>query len=333
MSAEPLAPAQYVSVHACALDDGVAIVDAGWPTPEAWSALVAGLARIGYKPSEVRAVLVTHAHADHYGLSSRMREEDGARIGLHQADDGLIMQQDPDAVVLLQRAWPFARGASGAEVEIAVSRPGAGFFSMDPPDRHIADSDRPSNRTGTSPRSGPHGHSPGHLSFLLPADRVPLAGDHVLPRISPHVGASVRNSEQLDDNPLDNYLDSLRRMSHLDVEEVLPAHEYRFAGIRLRAEEPINHHLHRLVEVHDHVARTDGITMWEVAQAMTWSKDWNDMAGPMPTSCPRLLRLPTPRSWARSSPPAVDRAPRGRSTSWRGARLPGWTTARIAGTC
>src|ERR1044072_6244130 len=62
-------PLRYVLVYALALPDGVALVDAGWPTDDAWSALVDGLAACGYALTDVRAVLVTHWHADHHGLA------------------------------------------------------------------------------------------------------------------------------------------------------------------------------------------------------------------------------------------------------------------------
>ena len=76
-------PLRYVLVYAFELDNGVAIVDAGWNTDDAWAALNDGLAEAGGTIADVRAVLVTHIHPDHYGLAGRVREESGAWIGLH----------------------------------------------------------------------------------------------------------------------------------------------------------------------------------------------------------------------------------------------------------
>ena len=87
----PNNPLRYVLVYAFELDDGVAIVDAGWNTDDAWSALNSGLAEAGGSITDVRSVLVTHIHPDHYGLAGRVRDESGAWIGLHP-DDATMLQ-------------------------------------------------------------------------------------------------------------------------------------------------------------------------------------------------------------------------------------------------
>src|SRR3954463_3467096 len=70
----PNNPLRYVLVYALELDGGgVAIVDAGWNTNDAWKALCDGLATAGGSISDVQAVLVTHIHPDHYGLAGRVR--------------------------------------------------------------------------------------------------------------------------------------------------------------------------------------------------------------------------------------------------------------------
>ncbi len=58
-------PLRYVLVYAFELDHGVAIVDAGWNTEDAWTALNNGLEEAGGSIADVQAVLVTHNHPDH----------------------------------------------------------------------------------------------------------------------------------------------------------------------------------------------------------------------------------------------------------------------------
>lgn len=64
-------PLRYVLVYAFELPNGVAIVDAGWDTDEAWTALVEGLTKAGCDITDVSALLITHIHPDHYGLAGR----------------------------------------------------------------------------------------------------------------------------------------------------------------------------------------------------------------------------------------------------------------------
>jgi hypothetical protein len=48
----PNNPLRYVSVYVLELDNGVALVDAGWPTDDAWDALNAGLTEAGGSMSD-----------------------------------------------------------------------------------------------------------------------------------------------------------------------------------------------------------------------------------------------------------------------------------------
>jgi glyoxylase-like metal-dependent hydrolase (beta-lactamase superfamily II) len=68
-------------------DDGVTIVDAGLPA--SWGSLGWALAEIGRKRSDVRAVVLTHAHFDHVGFAERARRELGVPVLLHADDRAL----------------------------------------------------------------------------------------------------------------------------------------------------------------------------------------------------------------------------------------------------
>src|SRR6202451_91797 len=86
----PNNPLRYVLVYALELDSGVALVDAGWPTDDAWDALNAGLVEAGGTIGGVQAGVVSDIHPDHYGLAGRVREASGAWVGLHPADAKLL---------------------------------------------------------------------------------------------------------------------------------------------------------------------------------------------------------------------------------------------------
>ena len=103
-------PLRYVLVYAFELDNGVAIVDAGWNTEDAWTALNNGLDEAGGSINDVRAVLVTHIHPDHYGLAGRVREESGAWIGLHPDDAEMLQARYIETDDLLARMREFLAG-------------------------------------------------------------------------------------------------------------------------------------------------------------------------------------------------------------------------------
>ncbi len=273
----PNNPLRYVNVYTLELDHGVAIVDAGWNHDEAWAALLAGLTQLGGSIDDVQAVLVTHFHPDHYGLAGRVREASGAWIGLHPADAAMLEARhvDVDAVLaalcdLLTDSGVPADKLPDVELAAGIMR---GNAAMAKPDVMFEDGTRIelpgwSLRTIWTP-----GHSPGHVCFHDDERRLLLSGDHVLPRITPNVAVHSRR----DVNPLGDFMASLLKVRDVDAEEVLPAHEYRFAGLDRRVDDLIAHHAERLDEIEARVVAEPGVTAWDLTVNLTWSRPWDDI--------------------------------------------------------
>ena len=85
------------------------------------------------------------------------------------------------------------------------------------------------------------GHSPEHACLYCRELNVLIAGDQILPTISPNV--SVFPTEPAA-NPLADWFDSLRRMKDLLPDDVLvlPSHGKPFRGVKLRLDELIEEH-------------------------------------------------------------------------------------------
>jgi glyoxylase-like metal-dependent hydrolase (beta-lactamase superfamily II) len=64
--------------------DELLVIDTGWPGNA--KKIMAYIARLGKKPSDVRFIIVTHAHVDHAGSAAELKKLTGAKIVAHFND-------------------------------------------------------------------------------------------------------------------------------------------------------------------------------------------------------------------------------------------------------
>lgn len=274
----PRNPLRYTLCYAFVDDSGVVVVDPGWDSAEGRSALIDGLATAGTTPADVSGIVLTHVHSDHHGLSGWLREAGGAWIGMHPAEAASLPVRAWRSKTLdSDRNWLRQGGAPEEELDtLAVTADRiAAMRAMAEPDRLIEDGD-------LLPLAGHRvravwtpGHTPGHLCLHDAAAGALLTGDHLLPRISPHLGVH----EPTADDPLSRYLASLDLVMRFAGEEALPAHEYRFRGIDARAAALVRHHHERAAEVLAAVDELGEATAWQIAALLTWSRGWTSLHG------------------------------------------------------
>ena len=275
-------PLRYVSVYVFGTGEGVVLIDSGWDTEESWQSLQDGLRSIGAGIADVRGVLVTHMHFDHIGLAGRVRRASGAWIALHPADHAVLARPDyrhAELAVAREAEFLCDLGASPTEAAAAVGtvEEWQKYTSSALPDRLLTDGEL-ADVPGWKLRAvHTPGHTPGHLCFVDERSRRLFSGDHVLPRITPNI--SVQRADPV--GPLGDYLDSLARTRDLDVDEVLPAHEWRFKGLAERVDAIAAHHERRLAELLAAIRLRPGSTSWALAGHLTWSRPWDQYSGQM----------------------------------------------------
>jgi metallo-beta-lactamase class B len=74
----------WVSAYLLSTRDGLVLVDSLYG--EYVDHLVGGVAKLGFEITDVRYILVTHAHFDHSGGAKRLQELSGARVGMTEQD-------------------------------------------------------------------------------------------------------------------------------------------------------------------------------------------------------------------------------------------------------
>lgn len=271
----PIPALRYVICYAFVSSSGLVLVDPGWDDDDCWNALQAALATIGTSAEATSLVLATHFHFDHLGLASRVRQASGAPIALHERDVArlasnrqLALGGRPRAQELIDRL-----GIPSDGLDQLVT----GWFDyrhLDPDsiDIVLGDGDLAPMPDWKLRSFWTPGHSPGHLCYFDEANGLLLSGDHVLPRITPNVSMQLLDAAP-DDDPLSDYMSSLGKITGVPAVEVLPAHLWRFRRLDVRLEELLSHHEERLEELREVVSRS-GVTAWQAAQLLTWSRAW-----------------------------------------------------------
>ncbi|HEX3861509.1 MAG TPA: MBL fold metallo-hydrolase [Stellaceae bacterium] len=237
------------------LEDGAGwtIVDCGFALPEtkeAWERIFAE--QLGGRP--VRRIIVTHFHPDHMGLADWLAARWQAPVWTTEKEylHARMMSGDVGEASANARR-DFARRA-GLDEEMCghfAERQGnyrRGCPSVPPVYHRIGD--------GSVIEIGGRawrviigeGHAPEHACLYCADAGVLIAGDQILPRISPNI--SVQPFEPQGD-PLARYLRSLDKIRAALPPDilVLPSHNLPFYGVHQRIDELASHHHARCDDV------------------------------------------------------------------------------------
>lgn len=204
------------------------LIDAGPATPEGVEALLAGLAAAGVEPGDVRRVVLTHAHPDHYGGLALLRGA-GWEVAAHPRAL-LWMSGDPallEARVSFYLGFLRLAGVPDATLR-AMEREGLGLRQYP---RGVG-----VHRFLEEGDVVPAGddllvvhHTPGHASSAVclerPRDGLLFAGDTLLGHISSNALVEPVDSWSGERrHSLPEYLRTLIRLQTMAVRLVLPGH-------------------------------------------------------------------------------------------------------------
>jgi glyoxylase-like metal-dependent hydrolase (beta-lactamase superfamily II) len=257
--------------------DGHILVDSGWDTQESLWALQEGTKAANIKLRDIKKLVVTHIHPDHYGLSSKIKQVCGAQVAIHRVDAGFISPRYKDFADLLQKTEDLLRQNGVPQDELPQLKEASlwmnKYVTPDPPDVMLEDGSIISNDSFSFQVIWTPGHSPGHVCLYEKEKKFILTGDHVLFETTPHVGYNPLSG----DNPLGDYISSLKKLQSLKVNYVLPGHGPLFNALGLRMEKILEHHEHRRRAILK-CLRDGSKTAYDIAQKIPWMTDRGGIA-------------------------------------------------------
>ncbi|HZG87109.1 MBL fold metallo-hydrolase [Paenibacillus sp.] len=246
-------PLLWVNAYVVKGERGVVdIVDPGLRTPEAETVWREAANAVGFRWEDVRSIVLTHHHPDHYGLAGWMQELTGAPVRLsavarEQADTlwGPASAERTAAETLAL----FERHGYPAEGREAMRGHLAGFVPMVSPAPARTETVRYGDAVALGDRSyaalHTPGHAAGHLSLWDEATGRLFCGDHVLPGITPNVSLLPFG----DADPLGTYMASLEEAAELPVVQAFPGHREPFGHYEARVRAIRSHHDERLARM------------------------------------------------------------------------------------
>ncbi len=232
--------------------DGWTIIDTGSDTEQGraiWQDVIS--TRLGGKL--VLRLVCTHGHPDHVGLAGWLCEMLDIRLHMTYSEwlaPQLWREQGLKPMAEAEKRGFMRNGISERGVTKMMQAREASPFRNHPLPMSVV-----------TLRNGDHfamggrswevlvngGHAEEHASFYCAKDKILIAGDQILSKISPVVG--VFTSQPLS-NPLKDYLASLKRLAKLPADTlVLPSHGLPFYGLHARIGQLEAHHQKRLDEL------------------------------------------------------------------------------------
>ena len=254
---------KFVYLYLFKIDDDYVLIDAGFNMNKWARMFFSAVNDIGVDFKDIKYCILTHDHTDHIGLIKKFkRKNSNIQILMHHyTNENIQWESNPknhEEIENLAREngkLMVKYGFSEEEGDTLVKMMTSWMKMTDyqEADRILQDGDVISFKTNKLKIIWTPGHSLGHINIFDNDRRFLFSGDHILSRITPHIGNFMINpnisKEQDFTNILDYYLKSLDIIDDLNPKIIFPAHQEIIYNPHERILEIKKHHDNRLAEI------------------------------------------------------------------------------------
>jgi glyoxylase-like metal-dependent hydrolase (beta-lactamase superfamily II) len=234
--------------------DLLTLVDTGFRTEAAWDSLNAQLAEHGYQVEEIKQIILTHAHPDHYGLAARIQRHNGAEVLSHRDCASRFLYDNPD----WQRDNQFlletliATGAPEPALRKRLTYKKGGDPLVDPiqVSRFLEDGDQVISGEENWDVFVLPGHAPGVIGLYRRETGELITSDHLLPETNSRPGLyPTPCRDERDCSFMGNYLSSMEKIALLEPAKIWPSHGEMVTNVNELVSYWIEKHQRRAQEI------------------------------------------------------------------------------------
>jgi glyoxylase-like metal-dependent hydrolase (beta-lactamase superfamily II) len=267
----------HCNAWAVAAGEGVVLFDTGMHEPDSMAQLERALQMCSLRLEDVRLVVCTHAHSDHYGQAATIVERTGCELWMHPNYEHMArFAEDPDAA--LERRLEVARQSGVPEEPLRRFAAGRRSFSSGiagviAPDRPLLEGVRIATDLGEWTVHETPGHAPSHVCLFQPQRRLLISGDHLLGRISLFFDYGYSP------DPVGEFVRSLDVVEALDARLCLPGHGRTFTDVHAHIEgnrELVRERLERTLDA----ISTEPLTAFEVVPLVSYEVPFSPQSAP-----------------------------------------------------
>lgn len=240
----------HVHCYAAHNEGKWSIIDTGLNRPETRQAWEAAFQEHGIAPRSIERIILTHHHPDHFGFAGGMQEWSGADVYMSEEAEERALFSWTKENFMRNQSFYTAAGMPEEVVRQLGDNDDLFYGLVRPLPRDMKRIEEANTyRIGELVYEAikTPGHAEGHICFYNKEEKVLLAGDHLLKKISPNISYHGHG----DANPLQTYLTSLEKIRKLDIALVIPGHGPVFTDAQERIEELLQHHEERLAHMLD----------------------------------------------------------------------------------
>jgi len=208
-------------------DGGIVMFDTGMGGKGRLRQLDLALTQAGFGVEDVRLVVCTHSHTDHYGLAGSIVEAAGCELWMHPRWEH-VRPLAEDSKAALEARIEVARQSGVPPKSLARYREAregdneTGIDVLEEPDRELVPGVEVETDLGTWQVHETPGHAPSHVVLHQPERKLLISGDHLLGR------TVLFFDHGHSPDPVGEFNSSLEVVEGLDFDLVLPGHGRTF---------------------------------------------------------------------------------------------------------